>query len=452
MSLTPHVHGPSIRSPAVAGTFYPGAAVELARQVDALLASARPAACRPKALIVPHAGYVYSGPIAATAYATVAAMKPRPTKVVLLGPSHHVGFEGLALPGVDALSTPLGLVPVDVALAARVHALPFVGTSALAHRKEHSLEVHLPFLQRVLDEFTVLPLVVGEAEPDEVARVLDAVWGGDETLIIVSSDLSHYLPFEEARVLDAETAKHIDALDPSAVDSHDACGSYPVRGLLVEAKAKGLHVEQLDLRNSGDTSGDRSRVVGYGSFAFVAPTQVFDGTLLLRLARSAIAEEFGGPRAEVPPEPWLHEKRAVFVTLTKHGELRGCIGQLAPRFPLHEAVWEAARSAAFRDGRFAPLTREELDEVRLEVSVLSPLESLEVNDEADFLAKVRPGIDGVVLSHDFRSGLFIPQMWEQLPEKEQFLVHLKRKAGLPLQWLPGTKVQRFTAVHWEEPE
>lgn len=259
-------HG--VRPAAVAGAFYPGDADQLAHDVDALLAHAIDHHVRPKALIVPHAGYVYSGPIAASAYAAVAAMRPRPTRVILLGPSHHVGFKGLALPGVEALQTPLGLIEVDAALVERVRAFPFVGESPLAHRREHSLEVQLPFLQRALGSFTVLPLVVGLAAPKEVARVLDAVWGGPETLIVVSSDLSHYLPFEQARAVDAHTAERIGALDGTELAAEQACGCEPVRGLLVAAREHHLTAQLLDLRNSGETAGDRLRVVGYGAFAF----------------------------------------------------------------------------------------------------------------------------------------------------------------------------------------
>ena len=254
----------AVRPAAVAGAFYPGNATQLAQQVDALLClptSSRPSAVtRPKALIVPHAGYVYSGPIAATAYAVVAAMKPKPTKVVLLGPSHHVGFTGLALPGVDALATPLGLIEVDQALVEVMRRFPFVGESPLAHKHEHSLEVQLPFLQRALGAFTVLPLVVG------------AVWGGDETLIIVSSDLSHYLSYEAARAVDAHTAQTIGKLAETELASEQACGAEPVRGLLVAAREHRLEAKVLDLRNSGETAGDRTRVVGYGAFAFSEAT------------------------------------------------------------------------------------------------------------------------------------------------------------------------------------
>lgn len=256
-----------VRPAAVAGAFYPGSATSLRRQVDELLATAPAEATPCKALIVPHAGYVYSGPIAATAYARLAKQSPRPTRVVLLGPSHHVGFLGLALPDCDFFETPLGRIPLDVAAMKSLQRFEQVRELARAHAKEHSLEVQLPFLQRALGDFTLVPLVVGDASPEEVAEVLEAVWGGPETIVLISSDLSHFLPWGEANVVDGETVRRIASLDPT-LHGEEACGCRPVNGLLELARRKGLSVRTLDVRNSGDTAGDRSRVVGYGAFAF----------------------------------------------------------------------------------------------------------------------------------------------------------------------------------------
>ena len=258
----------TVRPAAVAGAFYPSSAEKLGRDVDAMLAAATPRPLRPKALVAPHAGYVYSGPIAASAYKLLENLKPKPTRVVLLGPAHTVGFHGIALPAVDALHTPLGNVPVDSELEFEALKFPFVMDEARAHAREHSLEVHLPFLQRALGEFTVLPLCVGHASPDDVADLLEALWGGPETLIVVSTDLSHYLPYSEAQRVDQETVESILALDADALEGERACGTHPLSGLLVAARRKGLEPTLLDLRNSGDTAGDKSRVVGYASFAF----------------------------------------------------------------------------------------------------------------------------------------------------------------------------------------
>jgi AmmeMemoRadiSam system protein B len=245
----------SIRPPAVAGTFYPAARPELARTVGALLAAARPGP-RPKALIAPHAGYVYSGPIAASAFRRVQGAPI--TRVVLLGPAHHAFLRGLALPEAKSFATPLGEVSIEPAAVPR---------DAAAHAREHSLEVEVPFLQVALEgPFTLIPLLVGDADPSDTARILDVLWGGPETLIVISSDLSHYLPYNAARRADADTAQSILAFRPLARD--DACGAAPLNGFLAAARERGLRGELIDLRNSGDTEGDRRRVVGYGAFAF----------------------------------------------------------------------------------------------------------------------------------------------------------------------------------------
>ena len=266
----------NIRPAAVAGMFYPAEPRQLAQDVKQLLAQARTNAPRPfdltpKALIVPHAGYVYSGAIAATAYATLQPIASRIRRVVLLGPTHRVAVRGLALPGVDAFDTPLGRVTLDAAGARTIAHLPQVGISAQAHALEHSLEVQLPFLQSILTDFTLLPLAVGMASAEEVAEVLEAVWGGDETLIVISSDLSHYLPYATAQRVDKETAQSI--LDLRQPIAHDyACGGTPISGLIVAAQKHHLAPHLLDLRNSGDTAGSHTEVVGYAAFAFTPAT------------------------------------------------------------------------------------------------------------------------------------------------------------------------------------
>ena len=262
-------HAAGVRPAAVAGIFYPGAAEILARDVAALLAEAG-RACSPywvKAIVAPHAGYVYSGAVAAGVYAPLAARRGKIRRVVLLGPAHRVAVKGLAVPASSAFATPLGFVPVDRQAIADLTDLPQVGVSDAAHALEHSLEVQLPFLQAVLGEFSLVPLAVGQASPEQVAEVLERLWGGCETLIVVSSDLSHYLPYASAQQADAATVQQLLALDPH-LDHQQACGATPVNGLLLAARRHGLTAHLIDLRNSGDTAGDQSRVVGYGAFAF----------------------------------------------------------------------------------------------------------------------------------------------------------------------------------------
>jgi AmmeMemoRadiSam system protein B len=263
-----------IRQPAVAGTFYPGVSSTLTHDVEALLAAARlehgsPTHDKlPKAIIVPHAGYVYSGEIAAAAYASLAAGRDQIKRVVLLGPVHRVPVRGLALPGVEQFATPLGNIPIDKEAVALLNMMPQIVTSAAAHALEHSLEVQLPFLQLVLGHFKLIPLAVGDATAVEVADVLEALWGGPETLIVISSDLSHFLPYATAQAVDLRTAQHILALQ-GPLTHEQACGGTPINGMLLAAKRHHLHPLLLDLRNSGDTAGDKDRVVGYASFALM---------------------------------------------------------------------------------------------------------------------------------------------------------------------------------------
>lgn len=259
-----------VRAAAVAGTFYPRDGGELGCAVQAMLADAAQASPwlgQPKALIVPHAGYIYSGPVAASAYAPLARQRGLVERVVLVGPAHHVALAGLALPGASAFDTPLGRVPVDGEAAALLRPLAGVSVNPAAHAREHAIEVQLPFLQQVLGTFRIVPLAVGHASADSVAAAMEALWGGPETLIVVSSDLSHYLPYEHAQAMDRRTCTSISDLDPLA--SHEqACGATAVNGLLLAARRHGLRPHLLDLRNSGDTAGDRSHVVGYAAFAF----------------------------------------------------------------------------------------------------------------------------------------------------------------------------------------
>ena len=258
-----------VREPAVAGRFYPSSPRELLAAVEGFLEAApRRTDAGPKAVIAPHAGYVYSGPIAGSALASWVLEADQIERVVLLGPAHHLPVRGLALPGVDEFETPLGPVPVDAELATQVGDLPQVGVSRAAHAPEHCLEVELPFLQVLLGRFSILPLLVGDATPGEVAEVLERVWGGPETRIVISSDLSHYLEYSQARAVDERTAEEVLALR-SPISPDQACGAGAINGLLVAALDRGLTASLLDLRSSGDTAGDRSQVVGYGAFAFV---------------------------------------------------------------------------------------------------------------------------------------------------------------------------------------
>ena len=447
----------SVRPAAVAGMFYPAAPRELAREVDDMLAHSATSGLAPgfpKALIVPHAGYVYSGSVAAEAYDRLRPARGIVRRVVLLGPCHRVPVRGLALPEASAFATPLGQVPIDREAIESLAGLPQVVVSRAVHAEEHALEVQLPFLQRVLGEFSLVPLAVGAATPEQVAEVIDRLWGGAETLIVISSDLSHYHPYEEARAIDRGTTEAI--LDYSTeIDHEQACGATPIAGMLLAAKRHRLKVELLDLRNSGDTAGGRGRVVGYAAFAFWDGAQSFaeeHGRTLLDIARNSIEAALGVSELKLlPDEPWLKPAHATFGTLTRNGRLRGCIGSLEAHRPLGEDVRHNARAAALSDPRFPPLTSEELASTRIEVSLLSTPKLLAFADHSDLIAQLRPGEDGLILEYGEARGTFLPQVWDSLPDPEQFVAELKRKAGLSSGVSTAKcRIQRYRVLKWKE--
>lgn len=252
--------------------FYPADASELRDDVTQYIeiGAASPAQFTPKAIIAPHAGYMYSGPIAGTVYASLGSLRNVISRIIILGPSHRIGFRGIAGSSADAFSTPLGNINLDQSAYEGIKHLPHVIQYDLAHRDEHGIEVELPFLQVALDSFSIVPLIVGETTGEEVASVISALWGGPETLIVVSSDLSHYLTYNEAVKLDRQTSDSIEKLASDAIGVNQACGRLPIQGLLMTAREQHLAAQTLDLRNSGDTAGDKRMVVGYGAYVFYA--------------------------------------------------------------------------------------------------------------------------------------------------------------------------------------
>ena len=457
----------AVRSPAVAGTFYPADPDTLGRQVAGFLAdagNAPPAAGLPKAIIGPHAGYVYSGPVAARAYARLLTARGKIRRVVLIGPSHHVGFQGLAVDTAESWAMPNGHIKLDTAAIARLRQLPMVGTLEAAYTREHALEVHVPFLQHLLGDFHLIPIVAGDAPPDAVAAVLDTLWGGPETLIVVSTDLSHYLDYAACQRTDAQTAAAIERLDADAFGPSQACGAVPTRGLLLAARQRGMTIERLDLRNSGDTAGGRDRVVGYGAWALYEPAAAAGVTddeaaavqavapTLIQLAREAIV--FGLNTGSAPHlvsngtlDPLLAAPGAAFVTLRRGGALRGCIGSAVATRPLAADVVHHAFNAAFRDWRFPRLALDELPGLGVSISVLTPPVTMGITDEADLLAQLRPGVDGLIIRDAGRAALFLPSVWEEIAGPREFLAALKHKAGMGAGHVSaGFTAQRFRSI------
>jgi AmmeMemoRadiSam system protein B/AmmeMemoRadiSam system protein A len=500
-----------VRRPAVAGSFYPADAAELTKMVDGFLARAEvpTTTARIRAIIAPHAGYVYSGPVAAYAYAALRGHHF--SRVIVLGPSHYAEFRGVAVTPAD-YATPLGIVAHDPACDSLVRNRIFsYNPPAIVHAPgwgalvgdarpdtfEHSVEVQLPFLQRVLGEFRLVPLVCGEVDPAAVAEGI-APLIDDSTLVVASSDLSHYYPYDVARRLDESCVGAICSLDLRKMQSQEACGKTPILAVMHLARERGWQPVLLDRRNSGDTAGDKSRVVGYAALAFYesgttsakvssgkaakgggedgvspgfspgeggksheATSAVLtreEGRILVRLARAAVesaVRERRRLRVDATTLPAsLKERKGCFVTLTERGDLRGCIGHIFPQEPLYEAVIDNSWAAALEDPRFRPVAPYELGDIEIEVSVLTVPKPLPFDSPDDLLRKLRPHRDGVVLKIGPAMATFLPQVWEQLPDKEEFLAHLSRKAGCPANaWRgPGVSVLTYEVQAFHESE
>ena len=492
----PHPADAMVRPAAVAGMFYPADPTALRTQVEQLLAthsSALDDGPPPRAVIAPHAGYVYSGKVAASAYSLLrwALADGRFRRAAVIGPAHRVPVRGVADAGVSAFETPLGAVTVPDGLLPTLRARmadtfpDLLVTSPGVHAHEHSAEVHLPFLQVLAPQLPVLPLVAGDATVAEMTELVAAILADDDTLLIVSSDLSHFLPVDDAVAVDSDTLDRIVALK-APLPPRSACGAIPINGLLGFARRAGWSAEVVDRATSADApDGDPHRVVGY-------PAVRFDplGPRLPAYARAVLEHRLtGGPDPSDPAagfadligHPWLSDDGASFVTLTVDGRLRGCIGSLSATRPLGADIAAHAVDAALRDPRFPDVTAEELPDIRIEVSVLSAPEPVAASSEAEAIAALRPHVDGAILAGTpldsadparsgmgaFRmrldpprrspsSGTFLPQVWDQLPDPTEFIRHLKAKAGLvagprDTGWGADWRLSRYTVDSWEEP-
>ena len=446
----------TVRPPAVAGLFYPNGPEELRKTVRTLLKDASGVDIKEtiRGLVSPHAGYIYSGVVAAAGYRQIA---PSIRTVILIGPSHRFPLKGPSIPSVTAYQTPLGDVRL-AQLAFKLRKLPIFESVPEAHKMEHSIEVQLPFLQVMLKAFEIVPILINSGDPKALASAL-APHIDNNTLIVASTDLSHYYPYEKAVSLDRICTSAITNAEFSSMPLCEACGKQAVMTLMHIAEIKNWDAKLIDYKNSGDTAGGKDNVVGYASIAFVdrkkeskkmkESISAQDKKALLRLARSAIEAKLSDAvKVERPgTSPILKEDRGCFVTLHKHGQLRGCIGTIEPVCPLVECVEKNAQNAAFRDPRFPRLSAEELSDIDIEVSVLSVPERLNFKDGDDLKRQLLPNVHGVILSRGMHSSTFLPQVWEQLPDKEQFLEYLCVKGGMPATaWKdPATNVDVYQA-------
>ncbi len=450
----------NFRSPVCAGSFYPAQQSKLRAIIEQLTSQAKPEQIQLppetslKALIMPHAGYIYSGFTAA--HAALVLKERQFNKIILLGPDHHVGFRCGSISDFPAYKTPLGLIKLHEDTA-RLRRNSYVfQTIPASDRLEHSLEVVLPFLQYYLKNFELIPIVMGK-DPIYITHYVTALDPllDQSTLIVASSDLSHYFSYSEAVARDQETIQIILNLEADKLlpRKNSTCGKIPILTVMEMARRRGWQPVLLHYSNSGDTAGNDSRVVGYAAIAFYGgpPMQNLSnqqGQALVRLARQTIMDKLGLISADVAPDAFadsaFQNHRGTFVTLTIQGQLRGCIGNLDAAHSILAGVKNNAINAAFHDPRFSPMTTDELEDVDIEISILTEPQPLEYRGKKELLAKLRPHVDGVILRKGSNSATFLPQVWEQLPKPERFLSHLCRKAGLQEDTWEKTQLEILT--------
>jgi len=458
------------RNPAVAGLFYPAEAENLNHIIDSQLNSDyQKHLSQPKIIIVPHAGYQYSASAAAQAYLPLKDYAERIKTVILIGPSHYVALNGAALSNADYFKTPLGSIPLDKEIIHELKQHKSFAFNVKAHEKEHSLEVQLPFLQKVLSKFTIVPIVYGYISPEEMADALSKYVARSDVLLVVSADLSHYHEYGDAVLLDNATAEKISE-GKAEVDYYHSCGAGGINTALLLSSRLHLKPEVLALINSGDTGGDKSRVVGYGAWSFSSDgvevsriereysgLQGFVseyGSQILSAARKSLELAVQGKKYRPSRKEYddhLFDRGAVFVTLSKNGDLRGCIGSLYPHQAIVADVADNAYNAALNDNRFSAINQDELKDIKISVSLLTGYERIDYKDEQHLLSQLRPEIDGIVIRDGNRQGLFLPSVWKQIPDRKDFLNNLKLKAGMsPSFWSNDIKVYRFRTVEIKE--
>ncbi len=463
------------REAAVAGLFYPSDVYQLSSVIDGYLEHKTSSLSRrPHILIVPHAGYMYSARVSAQAYQKIQPFGKTIKKVILIGPAHRVAVKGVALSTADNFKTPLGLVPVNKEITKSLSALDGFNYNDLAHKDEHSLEVQLPFLQKTLQNFSIVPLLYGQADADKLAQALKPYLQQDDTLLVISADLSHYLDYQTAQNVDKETAVMVEKNKP--LDEHRSCGATGINTAMLLAKEFGLVPQMLDMASSGDVGGDMRSVVGYAAWVFnrddepqkkLSPLEKEVENLdnfsrhnrdaILDIVRKSLQEAVANGKIYNPSRQdyanVMFDKGASFVTLKEQGELRGCIGSLIASRAIAQDIAANAYAAAMEDTRFSPVTVKELPKVSFSVSLLTDYEKLSFKNEDDVLSQIIPNVDGLVIRDGDRQGVFLPSVWEQIPDKKEFLNNLKIKAGLsPAYWSDKIKIYRFRVVEIKDNE
>ncbi len=443
-----------IKYPAAAGTFYPNNALELKKQIEFFAQYCQnDYTYASRAVIVPHAGLIYSGRLA---YEGISLLDRNLKNLFIFAPAHRVGFEGLSLSGFELWQTPLGEIEVNQQINNELKEKFNAQFFDKAFEYEHSIEVQLPLIQSVFKNVKIIPLLAGSADYQVISQIIKYYYDDKENGFIISSDLSHFLTDEKAKRIDAVTADMIETGNIDNFQYEQACGALGIAGLVDFANKKNYSLIRIGMHNSGLTTGDKTRVVGYGSwFLYEGQTNEFIkkyySKLIIDICRQAIKSKFEPDIEEIKYPQVFGRIGACFVTLEKNNTLRGCIGSVIARRPLINDIIMNAKNSAFSDPRFLPVQQNEISQLKIAVSILSEPKKMSFTDENDLLRQMRPNIDGIIIKDGIYQAVYLPSVWEQLPDKREFLETLKVKAGLNPDYFSDTfEAYRFETVYIKE--
>ena len=443
-----------IKEPSVANTFYTGEAAELKQQLDGFSKENKNSyKYKTRAVIVPHAGLVYSGQLA---YEGIYQLDSTVKNIFIFAPSHRVALGGLALSGYDEWKTPLGTIKINQEINAELEEKFGAKIFDEAFAEEHSVEIEVPAIQHLFNEVRIIPVLVGRTDPLKITEIISEYYDNKDFGFIISSDLSHFLDDKKAQKLDGETARMIESGNIQELRYEQACGALGIYGLVEFANKRKYSLIRINLINSSLTSGNKSSVVGYGAWFLYEGTKnkfikEYYSEYLLNLCRNVILSKFNKDTLYTGHAPVFNQLGACFVTLKKNNNLRGCIGSIIAHQPLINDIVEHAKDAAFRDPRFNPVEQNEVDSLTIDISILSELQPMTFRDEQDLLEQIVPFRDGIIIKDKNRQAVYLPSVWEDLPDKAMFLNSLKIKAGLPPEHFSDTfEAYRFSTVYIEE--
>ena len=444
-----------IKEPSVANTFYPGNATELGKQLDTFSKENKNGyKYKTRAVIVPHAGLVYSGQLA---YEGISQLDKTIKNIFIFAPAHRVAFSGFALSGYDEWKTPVGTVKINQEANTELEEKFDAKIFDEAFTEEHSIEIELPAIQHIFgEEINIIPVLVGKADPQKITGIISKYYDNKEFGFIISSDLSHFLNDKKAQKIDGETARMIESGDISELRYDQACGAAGIYGLVDFANKRKFSLIRINLINSSLASGNKSSVVGYGAWFLYEGSKnrfikEYYSEYLLNLCRNVILSKFNHKTLYTAHPPVFNQLGACFVTLKKNNNLRGCIGSIIAHQPLINDIVQHSEDAAFHDPRFNPVEENEIDSLTIDISILSEPVQMSFKDEQDLLGQIVPFRDGIIIKDRFHQAVYLPSVWEELPDKVMFLNSLKMKAGLPPKHFSKTfEAYRFSTVYIEE--